>query len=218
MGRWVNRDPIEESGGVNLYGFVGNDGVGMVDVLGQSSLSEIGEKAEGLVDAIAPHIVGSRAASVEFSVYAHVGGIPYLASAGVYFTGKLAAETGSCSNIKGKKYTKVSLTAEFGFYASVSNAAYEIRVKAPLTGGCARCPDSSGWEEPDEAGLYATASVRAGPWFGGCKWTFFPDNRKGLRCEGGFQFGKKFATPGLSTGFRLKIGGGGGVTYWNLHG
>jgi RHS repeat-associated protein len=33
-GRWVNRDPIEESGGVNLYGFVGNDGVGMVDVLG----------------------------------------------------------------------------------------------------------------------------------------------------------------------------------------
>jgi len=35
-GRWVNRDPIEESGGVNLYGFVGNDGVGMVDVLGNA--------------------------------------------------------------------------------------------------------------------------------------------------------------------------------------
>ena len=25
MGRWVNRDPIEEKGGVNLYGFVGNE-------------------------------------------------------------------------------------------------------------------------------------------------------------------------------------------------
>jgi RHS repeat-associated protein len=36
MGRWVSRDPIEESGGVNLYGFVGNDGVGLVDVLGQN--------------------------------------------------------------------------------------------------------------------------------------------------------------------------------------
>jgi RHS repeat-associated protein len=33
-GRWPSRDPIEEQGGVNLYGFVGNDPVGSVDVLG----------------------------------------------------------------------------------------------------------------------------------------------------------------------------------------
>lgn len=30
----MSRDPIEESGGVNLYGFVGNDGVNQLDVLG----------------------------------------------------------------------------------------------------------------------------------------------------------------------------------------
>jgi hypothetical protein len=34
-GRWPSRDPIEEEGGVNLYGFVGNDGIGKVDVLGR---------------------------------------------------------------------------------------------------------------------------------------------------------------------------------------
>ena len=34
MGRWVSRDPIEERGGVGLYGFVGNEGVNRVDVLG----------------------------------------------------------------------------------------------------------------------------------------------------------------------------------------
>ena len=34
MGRWLNRDPIAENGGVNLYGFVGNDGVGLIDVMG----------------------------------------------------------------------------------------------------------------------------------------------------------------------------------------
>jgi len=34
MGRLVSRDPIEEQGGLNLYGFVGNDGVGAVDRLG----------------------------------------------------------------------------------------------------------------------------------------------------------------------------------------
>ncbi|MCH8476102.1 MAG: RHS repeat-associated core domain-containing protein [Opitutales bacterium] len=38
-GRWPNRDPIEEEGGLNLYGFVGNDGVNAADVLG---LNEIG--------------------------------------------------------------------------------------------------------------------------------------------------------------------------------
>ena len=27
MGRFINRDPIQESGGINLYGFAGNDGV-----------------------------------------------------------------------------------------------------------------------------------------------------------------------------------------------
>jgi len=33
-GRWINRDPIEEEGGLNLYGFVGNDGVNRWDLLG----------------------------------------------------------------------------------------------------------------------------------------------------------------------------------------
>lgn len=34
VGRWLNRDPIAERGGVNLYGFVGNDGVNRLDYLG----------------------------------------------------------------------------------------------------------------------------------------------------------------------------------------
>ena len=33
-GRWPSRDPIEEEGGLNLYGFVGNDGLNESDVLG----------------------------------------------------------------------------------------------------------------------------------------------------------------------------------------
>jgi len=34
MGRWLNRDPIEEQGGLNLYGFVGNNPVDRWDFLG----------------------------------------------------------------------------------------------------------------------------------------------------------------------------------------
>ena len=33
-GRWPSRDPIEEDGGMNLYGFVGNDSLNSVDLLG----------------------------------------------------------------------------------------------------------------------------------------------------------------------------------------
>ena len=33
-GRWLSRDPMEEKGGANLYGFAGNDAVNRIDVLG----------------------------------------------------------------------------------------------------------------------------------------------------------------------------------------
>ena len=34
LGRWLSKDPIEEDGGVNLYGFVGNNPIGRWDYLG----------------------------------------------------------------------------------------------------------------------------------------------------------------------------------------
>ena len=39
LGRWLSRDPIEEDGGLNLYGFVGNAPINRVDYLGRISLS-----------------------------------------------------------------------------------------------------------------------------------------------------------------------------------
>ncbi len=44
QGRWLNRDPIEERGGVNVYGFVGNDGVDLVDTDGRWPWSSEEEK------------------------------------------------------------------------------------------------------------------------------------------------------------------------------
>ena len=37
--QWPSRDPIEEDGGVNLYGFVGNDGVGKLDIMGLNTVT-----------------------------------------------------------------------------------------------------------------------------------------------------------------------------------
>jgi hypothetical protein len=39
-GRWLSRDPIEEEGGINLYGFVRNDGVNKWDYLGKIECCE----------------------------------------------------------------------------------------------------------------------------------------------------------------------------------
>ena len=44
LGRFINRDPIEEAGGTNLYGFCGNDGVDRFDVLGCSWLSKLWDR------------------------------------------------------------------------------------------------------------------------------------------------------------------------------
>jgi RHS repeat-associated protein len=33
-GRWPSRDPIKESGGINIYGYVDNDSINLVDILG----------------------------------------------------------------------------------------------------------------------------------------------------------------------------------------
>lgn len=37
-GRWINRDPIEESGGDNVYSFVLNDSIGLLDGLGNEPI------------------------------------------------------------------------------------------------------------------------------------------------------------------------------------
>jgi len=47
LGRFINRDPIEEAGGVNLYGFCGNDPVGRFDPNGNSWLSSLWDRTIG---------------------------------------------------------------------------------------------------------------------------------------------------------------------------
>ena len=47
-GRWPSRDPIEEWGGENLYGFVGNDAVNRIDKFGLCGTCPKGEKIRKL--------------------------------------------------------------------------------------------------------------------------------------------------------------------------
>ncbi len=52
LGRWINRDPIGEKGGVNLFGFVGNNSIYSWDKLGKS----IGEQQEDVENTCGPDV------------------------------------------------------------------------------------------------------------------------------------------------------------------
>ncbi len=47
LGRFVNKDPIEEKGGLNLYAFVGNNAANRWDMLGQYDTLEVSENGYG---------------------------------------------------------------------------------------------------------------------------------------------------------------------------
>lgn len=59
-GRWLNRDPIEELGGLNLYGFVGNDGVNGWDVLGLNPSSVAWNLLKGCVVGVGGEFIKGR--------------------------------------------------------------------------------------------------------------------------------------------------------------
>jgi RHS repeat-associated protein len=45
LDRWLNQDPIQEEGGINLYDYAGNDPIDWVDPYGLYSLDELGQIA-----------------------------------------------------------------------------------------------------------------------------------------------------------------------------
>ncbi len=51
-GRWLSRDPIGEEGGLNLYGFVGNAPIVLLDALGLDWFDNVSDFTAGVADAL----------------------------------------------------------------------------------------------------------------------------------------------------------------------
>ncbi len=84
--RWINRDPIGEEGGINLYGMVGNDAVNWVDVLGLGHFKIIKRDTEEGNNIIknSPKETSSSDKQRSLRVTTRIGGfeVQYLANAG----------------------------------------------------------------------------------------------------------------------------------------
>ena len=141
-GRWPSRDPIEEEGGINLYGFVGNAATGRVDDKGRASF-DIG--AGGSLSLAIT--LGGITAGLEFSV-----GKTY----------KVSTDRWCQSCIQCTLVTKVGVgageaTASFGGVGSFGDEAYvgegttvsdgggiNISPDAGVSGGASRPSQGSG--------------------------------------------------------------------------
>jgi len=67
LGRWISRDPIGEDGGLNLFGFVGNDAKNIIDLVGNGQVwtsSGIGNwKADKYHDYVAENLLNKGISS-----------------------------------------------------------------------------------------------------------------------------------------------------------
>ena len=97
--RWLNRDPLEEDGGVNLYCFCLNDALSRVDAFGQAS--------------IADYVLANIGYDRSFPILGPYGlPVPALAARlqiHIYISGNYAE---CCKNGKKKKYAKGTIGAE----------------------------------------------------------------------------------------------------------
>jgi len=70
LGRWLNRDPIEEQGGLNLYGMVNNDLVNAWDLLGLCS-DAIQKKCNEILELLAEAEDELASAEIQYAVASH---------------------------------------------------------------------------------------------------------------------------------------------------
>jgi len=106
---FLNRDPIAEAGGLNLYGFAGNDGINHVDYLGQFSLKKFLKKYWKPIVAIALSIVTYGAVSALVSsalnattmTVAASGAVTVTATGSGLMAASLAAASGTVGGIVG---------------------------------------------------------------------------------------------------------------------
>ncbi|MBW8780717.1 MAG: RHS repeat-associated core domain-containing protein [Verrucomicrobia bacterium] len=156
-GRFINRDPIEEAGGMNLYGFCGNDGVNHWDYLGNSWLSKIWHKITKWVGAHEWAAIAIGAVVGVLTAGAALYGLaPYVGVSMTYGQAITLALTGSnaVATLTGLGTAMVGGIAGFaGGVASSALSGANLRqsLKAGLVGGAMGA-----------ASAYAAYEIKAG--------------------------------------------------------
>jgi RHS repeat-associated protein len=147
-GRWLSRDPIEERGGLNLYGMVGNDSVNQWDYLGLASFTDGVEPFGGdcggwiniFFDAMA------RARESQIKIVAYQGVVDGIRGSNSSHNDRIGDVVDLTNSILGMISSKLEL-----------NSAIEYGIE--LTGNI---NTAQGVEDADDLGLAVATSVGDG--------------------------------------------------------
>ncbi|MDI6810038.1 MAG: RHS repeat-associated core domain-containing protein, partial [Candidatus Eisenbacteria bacterium] len=144
LGRWLNRDPIGELGGINLYMFVRNSAINYVDRLGLIDLGSIISGAQEMKDKVSTEMAQEAGKVCAQGVGSH----PLKASGHVTFTGPILgallnisswSKTGTgtvSSDSTCKTCRKYSLQATWNFSDSIDcNSFEELKSKGYFAPG-----------------------------------------------------------------------------------
>jgi RHS repeat-associated protein len=210
-GRWLSRDPIEEKGGLNLYGFAKNDAIRNVDVLGKNLTLAVnvtrnrptpyayGVNLSVLIEII--DLPESLKRELE-SIAIHWTGFTAGAGAGVYFFPD-SCEIGAFSITAGALDLMPSVPEEnvaAGLFVGVGGA-FEVAVRNPSG---SRGTANSG----TFAGYFRTFQGGVG-WGAGIYYGLGPDRR--FHPESPTWYGGTVSPPFVSGG----LDGGAAVVDWN---
>ncbi|MFA7172230.1 MAG: RHS repeat-associated core domain-containing protein [Kiritimatiellia bacterium] len=119
LGRWISRDPIEERGGDNLYGFLNNDAMNKIDPYGFM---------EGSVHVVGPREVGYHESSTLY------GGV---------FPSFLENSCGCSCNKNTGKY-ELTCELDIGYYISIATKVSSVWDEAPR--GYPSIPTPPNWD------------------------------------------------------------------------
>jgi len=194
QGRWLGRDPIEERGGVNLYGFGPNSPLNGFDVYGNGwvgdawdwwydTVNDVADETgvTEVADSIREYIQAwnkPQGLSFNFSQTLDVGGCVFVGGASICLTGGYTVNIGKCCDdgeIKNYSVIDGTIALKVGVQKGRFHFFYAKAGSAPTLSKC-----------PSERSPKVTGSIgfQAGVGFatGGCHYTF----GKGWKCSGGF--------------------------------
>ncbi len=130
-GQFLGRDPIEEEGGVNLYGFVGNNSLKYIDILGNSLLDVIFEPIKNSLGVLSNELkqaFGSAASKIKDFVEQEARKFDSIAKQKISFT----REAGRRWEAPGGVFS-----ARFSGLADVSSDGCCVKVKTGVKGNIA---------------------------------------------------------------------------------
>jgi|GEM_PF-3093315 RHS repeat-associated protein len=184
-GRWPSRDPIAETGGLNLYIFVKNDGLNYVDVLGEQGCDPVtGRGCRNRPSRNPSNLSFQFSVGTSLSVGGCFNAGPFI----ICVTGGYSISKGKCcDSSSGEEKDVVELSGSISASTGVGISTGFTYSFDPIgqLGTVGDCPSGSLNSIWDAISGSFDVDAQLGPLAGGCSWS---GPTSGWSCSAGLDF------------------------------